>query len=108
MFATSKALIAGKGLEIPSGGYVFSIAGGGDKWSLIIARIVGDSNGSQEFATKELVRLPMSVKSADSSSKNLVVSFDHMDSSCTMQVRWADKQASVEFVAKKLERPGVP
>ena len=103
--ATDENLVTVKGIGVPAGDYVVSLAkDSNNNWSLIIRNKAGKGSSS------ELPPVPMSAAKSESPIEKLKVSFDQTGASCTM--RWGMEKSnillSLEFTERNTDMPVLP
>jgi len=104
-FVVDENLAAAKGTNVPAGSYTIFTLPTADKWTLIISKHTGELGIPYKYESEELARVPMSVSKTPAPVENFTISFDQTGGGCTMQLRWENTQASVEFTEKNSDVP---
>jgi len=102
---TDESLVTVKGIGVPAGDYVVSLAkDSNNNWTLMMRKKAGRGSSS------ELPPVPMSAKTLASPIEKLKVSFDQTGASCTM--RWGIEKSnillSLEFTERNADMPVLP
>ena len=102
---TDESLVTVKGIGVPAGDYVVSLAkDSNNNWTLMMRKKAGRGSSS------ELPPVPMSAKTSASPTEKLKVSFAQTGASCTM--RWGIEKSnillSLEFTERNTDMPVLP
>lgn len=99
-FVTNADLTVGS-TTVPVGSYTIFTIPNQDKWTLIINKKTGEWGIPYKYESDELGRVDMKASQTPSPVENFTIAFDQMGGGCTLNMRWENTQASVEFVEKK-------
>jgi hypothetical protein len=98
-FVTTTDLTVG-GTTVPAGSYTIFTVPNADKWTLVISKKTGEWGTAYPGEANDLARVEMSVSKTAAPEENFTIDFDQSGSSCTLQMKWENTQASVKIAAK--------
>jgi Protein of unknown function (DUF2911) len=88
------------GTAVPAGSYTIFTVPNADKWTLVISKKTGEWGTAYPGEANDLARVDMSVSKTAAPVENFTIDFEQSGSSCTLQMKWENTQASVKIAAK--------